>query len=90
MSDQRPLQLVVPLPPEAYDAIAAQVAAILAAQATPEPWITAAQAAEHLACSVGRIHDLRAKGALPYRKDGSRLLFRRSDLDAYLDQQDAA
>lgn len=91
MTERPPIQLVVELPPEAYDAIAARVAALMApANEAPEPWVDTAEAARHLACSPGRIHDLKAKGAIPFRKDGSRLLFRRSDLDAYLNAQEAA
>ena len=41
------------------------------------------QAAEYLAASTDRVYDLRRQG-LPHFKDGSRLLFKREDLDAWL------
>jgi excisionase family DNA binding protein len=72
----------------ALDAIAVRVADLLAdrhASTGPEPWIGVEDAAHHLACSPKRIYDLKAQGRVPHRKDGSRVLFRRSDLDAYLD-----
>lgn len=50
------------------------------------PWLNAEQAARHLACPRGRIHDLAALGLLKPRRDGRRLLFKRADLDAYLER----
>lgn len=49
-----------------------------------EPWIGVAAAAEHLACKRQRIYDLVHAGRIPHHRDGSRLLFRRSELDAWL------
>jgi excisionase family DNA binding protein len=50
----------------------------------PEPWIGVAAAAEHLACKRQRIYDLVHADRIPHHHDGSRLLFRRSELDAWL------
>lgn len=80
--------LTLSLEPEALDALAARVADLLAERdAGPELWIGVEAAAEHLACPRSRIYALtsRRDGAIPHRKDGSRLLFRRSELDAWLD-----
>ena len=52
----------------------------------PEPWVGVAEAAAHLACKPQRIYDLVHQRAIPYRKDGSRLLFRLSELDAALER----
>jgi excisionase family DNA binding protein len=49
-----------------------------------EPWIDVHGAAEHLACKRRRIYDLVEQGRIPHHRDGSRLLFRRSELDASL------
>ena len=38
-----------------------------------------------LGCGTGRIYDLKAQEKLQFVKDGNRLKFRRSWLDAYLD-----
>lgn len=55
------------------------------APARTTAWLNAEQAAEHLACSRGRLYDLVQLGRLMPRRDGRRLLFRRADLDAYLE-----
>ena len=52
----------------------------------PEPWVGVQQAAEHLGCKRQRIYDLVHQQAIPYRKDGSRLLFRRFELDVSLER----
>jgi excisionase family DNA binding protein len=51
----------------------------------PEPWVGVRKAAAHIACQPQRIYNLVHERAIPYRKDGSRLLFRLSDLDRWLD-----
>jgi excisionase family DNA binding protein len=77
--------LRLPLSDEFVDALAEAVAARLtAAHAEPEPWIGVPEAATHLACKPQRIYDLVHARAIPHRKDGSRLLFRRSELDGWL------
>jgi excisionase family DNA binding protein len=43
-----------------------------------------AEAADYLRCSKQRVYDLTASGRLPVSKDGTRSLFRREWLDAYL------
>jgi excisionase family DNA binding protein len=84
--------LALALPPEALDVLAERVAELLAhrlAAPGPEPWVGVEEAARHLACKPKRIYDLVAQRRVAYRKDGTRLLFRRSDLDAYLDGDSA-
>jgi len=49
------------------------------------PWLDADGAAEYLATSRDRIYDLVQLGKLKPHRDGRRLLFRRSELDAYLE-----
>jgi excisionase family DNA binding protein len=66
--------------------LAGRVADLLAErEPTREPWIGAKAAAEHIGAPVSRIHQLVHQGRLSHRKDGARLVFRRSDLDAYLE-----
>lgn len=48
-------------------------------------WLNARQAAEHMACPVSRIHDLVQLRLLTPRRDGRRLLFKREELDGYLE-----
>lgn len=82
-----PVQLV--LPPDLVDRIVDQASTQLAARETAfEPWVGVAEAAAYLSCKPQRIYDLvcrRRTSGIPHRKEGSRLLFRRSQLDAWLD-----
>ena len=48
-------------------------------------WLNSHQAAEYLGCPRSRIHDLVQLGKLTPRRDGRRLAFKRSDLEAYLE-----
>lgn len=73
------------LPDAVVETIARRAADIVLAQlATASEWMTSAEAAEYLRCTRGRIHNLVSEGRLPHHKDGGRLLFRRSELDAYV------
>lgn len=81
--------LTFELPPELVELVAERAAELVAERHEPkgsEPWIGVEQAADHLACKPHRIYSLVHRRAIPYRKDGSRLLFRRSELDRWLDQ----
>lgn len=71
------------------DAILGRLADMVAARITiPEqvasPWLTAAQAADYLGCSVSRIRALTLTGELPHHRDGRRPLYHRDELDAYV------
>lgn len=77
------------LPPEVIDLIVERAVSVLAdrvRQEEPEPWIGVEEAAAHLACSRKRVYDLVAQRRIRVRRDGRRLLFRRSWLDAALDE----
>jgi excisionase family DNA binding protein len=49
-----------------------------------EPWIDAHEAAAHLGAPLSRIYDLSRKNAIPCNRDGTRLMFRRGMLDAWV------
>ena len=51
----------------------------------PEPWLDVAGAAEHLACPTSRIYALASAKRIPVERDGSRLLFRRDELDRWVE-----
>jgi hypothetical protein len=88
----------VELPDTLLDALAVRVAALMREQApaaAADCWLDVDGAARHLGYDGdadklkrgrARVYDLKARGELEFRKDGSRLLFRRSWLDAYLER----
>lgn len=86
-NDAREAQLVIDLPADVVELIAHRAAELVAAQrpAPASAWLSAAQAADYIAAPVSRIHDLVQLRKLEPRRDGRRLVFRRGDLDAYLE-----
>jgi excisionase family DNA binding protein len=48
------------------------------------PWLDVGAAAEHLTCPRSRIYALVSARRIPHYKDGSRLLFRREELDEWV------
>lgn len=76
-------QLALSIPDELIVVLAERVAKELEQQ---QRWITAEGLADYLVCSVGRIHDLRAKG-LPARKVGKRLYFSLREVGEWLDRE---
>lgn len=82
--------LVAALDDDALDALAERLAPRLAdrvAQRNGSPvWLDAAAAAAYLSTSRNRIYDLVQLGKLPTHRDGRRLLFRRTDLDAHVER----
>jgi excisionase family DNA binding protein len=81
--------ILAELDDETLAALADRLAPLLTARLGQEerlsPWLNAEDAARYLACSRGRLYDLVQLGKLTPHRDGRRLLFRRADLDAYLD-----
>ena len=73
---------------ETLGVLVERVAGVVAERlpAPPEPWIGSAEAAEYLGTTVGRVHQLVHQRRVAHRKDGSRLVFRRSDLDEALEE----
>lgn len=74
-------------PDELVEEIADRVAVKIVKQqpAGPGGWLTAQQAAEHMACTVERIYELKHQKKIPAHQDGRRPLFKRDDLDAYIE-----
>lgn len=79
----------VPVPPEWLDVIADRAAELVAERvnAEPEPWIGVEQAAAHIAAPKSRVYALVncKPPRIPFQRDGSRLLFRRSELDEWVE-----
>jgi excisionase family DNA binding protein len=78
--------LSLALPAELVELVAERAAELVAARvaSAPEGWIGVVEAAEHLACPRSRVYALVSAGRIPHAKDGSRLLFKRSQLDAWV------
>ena len=82
------LLVTLELTDDQLEQLAALVAPLLADRPPAPPvsaWLDTAAAAAHLCCLPGRVHDLVQLGKLHPRRDGRRLLFRREDLDAYVE-----
>jgi excisionase family DNA binding protein len=80
--------LTLALPDELIEQVAQRAAALLA-ERTPSassPWLDTKGAAEYMAASPSRVHDLVQLGRLHPRRDGRRLLFKRDDIDAYIEE----
>jgi excisionase family DNA binding protein len=78
--------LVVELTEQQLDAIAERAAAMVVERESPEVarWLTVAEAAEYLRCPTSRVYSLVSVKRIPFVKDGSRTLFDRGELDAWL------
>ena len=79
------LPVPLTLPDDAIEAIAHRVAEILGSKSDSDPLLTVEEAAEYLRCKPARVYDLTHQRKLRVHKDGSRNLYRRSDLDAVLE-----
>jgi excisionase family DNA binding protein len=76
----------VKVPTKVIETLAETVANRIAQRSPSEPdrWIGVEEAASHLACPKSRIYDLVSGRRIPHRRDDSRLLFRRSNLDQWV------
>lgn len=75
-------------PPELIEQIAQRAAEIVErSQPSPETagYLDHAQAANYIAANPRRLYDLVSAQLIPVYKDGSRNLYRRCDLDAYVE-----
>ncbi len=80
--------LTFELPESLLERLAERVAQLVLAQLDvsgySSPWLDVNEAAEYLRCKPKRVYDLVGQSRLPVHRDGSRLLFDRAELDAYL------
>jgi excisionase family DNA binding protein len=53
---------------------------------TNTPYLTAGEAADYLRFPLKRIYHLTSRGEIPHRKQDGRLLFRRDELDRWLNE----
>jgi excisionase family DNA binding protein len=75
--------LLAELDDAALDELAARLAPRLGAH-TVDGWLSLAEAAEYLRCPRSRLYSLVSARRVPHERDGTRLLFRRSALDAWV------
>jgi excisionase family DNA binding protein len=79
-------EVAITLPPHVVDVIVDRAVERLAARhPVAEPWVGVDAAAAHLSCRRQRIYDLVAQRRIPHRKEGARLLFKLSHLDAWIE-----
>jgi excisionase family DNA binding protein len=73
------------VPEQLVEAVAGRAAQlVLDGLERPSPWLTVEQAAEHLACPTSRVYALVSARRIPHERDGSRPLFDRRELDAWV------
>lgn len=82
--------LSVAVPDALVEAIAQRVVQLLGEtdtrSAPASPWLDVDQAAAYMRCKRQRVYDLVSAGQLKPEKDGRRSLFKREQLDAYLEE----
>jgi excisionase family DNA binding protein len=80
--------MLLRLPDDVLEQIAKRAAEIVleqqAAAAPLSPYLNVDEAAEYLRCDRQRIYDLLSARRLSKKKDGSRVLLLREELDAYI------
>lgn len=66
--------------------VAAEVERALAVRRTDaaSPWLSAQEAADYMKCPLSRIRRLTMQRALPVHRDGTRVLYLRDELDAFI------
>ena len=80
------MDLRVPVPDELVEAVARRVLELLNEHGPngSEPWIGVEEAATHIGASKHRVYALCSARRIPHERDGSRLLFRKSELDEWV------
>jgi excisionase family DNA binding protein len=91
-TSRQPGALALTVPPELVDEIARRAADLLAEQYGRVPdYLTATETASYMRCgSKQRVYDLVSQGRIEPCRDGTRLLFKRSTVDAYLAGEESA
>jgi excisionase family DNA binding protein len=80
--------MALAVPPELVERIAERAAELLAERLEPveHGWMNVEEAANYIGCRPSRIYALTSfkPARIPFERDGSRLLFKRSALDAWV------
>jgi excisionase family DNA binding protein len=77
---------VIGVPRQFIEDVAQRAAELVAERLAlrKEKWVGVEAVAAHLSCSTHRVHRLVSLRRIPFAKDGPRLLFRLSEVDAWL------
>lgn len=79
------MRLTVELSDEQVEQIAERAAQlVIEHQPEQDSWLDVAAAAERLRCPKSRIYALVSAKRIPHHRDGSRLLFKREELDEWV------
>jgi excisionase family DNA binding protein len=78
-------KIALDVPDELVEVIAKRAAQLVLDAQPEQKWANVADAAERLRCPRSRVYELVSRGDLSACKDGTRLLFKVADLDAYLE-----
>lgn len=82
------MKVLLELPDDAMEDFARLVAQHLPAASPPPPAAPSVllpeDVAQVLRCATKRVYELKSRGELPFVKEGGRLVFMRTDVDAYL------
>jgi excisionase family DNA binding protein len=91
--NNRERRLELPVPADLIEAIAERVADIVVDRLADQPrgsgssvWMRSGEAAQYLGWSRSAVYDRVARKAMPHYKVDGMLLFRRNELDAWLEQ----
>jgi excisionase family DNA binding protein len=77
--------LKVNFPRELIEEVALRAAELLREHPPLEDgWLDVTEAANYLRCPTSRVYALTSAKSIPHHHDGSRLLFRRSELDEWV------
>ena len=83
--------LAITLPADAFDQLVERVAAVVVDRLRvslepeqPRPFLTVPEAASYIGSKRQRVYDLLSSGRIKRYKDGTRVLIKREELDAYL------
>jgi excisionase family DNA binding protein len=77
--------ITLELPETLIEQVALRAVELIREQAPDsEEWMTSDETADYLKCGRGRIHNLVSEGRIPVHREGGRLLFLKSELDAWI------
>jgi excisionase family DNA binding protein len=81
------VQVKYEFPAELVEKIAERAVELLGERTQADDcWLDVGEAADYLRCPTSRIYALTSARKIPHHHDGARLLFRRSELDEWVER----